>query len=226
MRAPLSVVIPTLNAADALPACLGTLIEGVDAGLVRELILSDGGSTDATPQIASEVGAQLITGPASRGGQLRRGAQAAAGEWLLFVHADSQVPPGWAALVQAHMTQTTADTPAYFKLRFDQRGFAPRWVAGWANLRARLFRLPYGDQGLLVSRAAYDAAGGYRDIALMEDVTLARALRPAPVALPGVITTSADKYQRDGWLKRGGRNLSLLLRYGLGADPDALARRY
>ena len=84
MRAPLSIVIPTLNAQTMLPETLASLMEGVEAGLVRELIISDGGSVDDTQTIATEVGAQWITGPASRGAQLARGGHAAKGEWLLF----------------------------------------------------------------------------------------------------------------------------------------------
>lgn len=223
MRAELSVVIPTLNAAGALPACLGSLIEGVEAGLVRELILSDGGSTDATCLMGEDVGARVVTGPASRGGQLRRGAEAASGTWLMFLHADSQLPEGWSHTVLQHMPD---GAPAHFRLRFDARGFAPAWVAGWANIRARMFKLPYGDQGLLIARADYDTVGGHRDIPLMEDVAIARVLRASLVGLPVTITTSADKYQRDGWLRRGSRNLSLLIRYLLGADPEALLRKY
>jgi rSAM/selenodomain-associated transferase 2 len=223
MRAQLSIVIPTLNAAEALPACLGALIEGVEAGLVRELIISDGGSDDATCAMAEEVGALVLTGPASRGGQLRRGCAAASGGWLLILHADTQMPPGWSALVANHFQ---AGAPAHFKLRFDTPGIAPGLVAGWANLRARLCKLPYGDQGLLISRTDYDAAGGYPDIPLMEDVALARALGRSLQMLPMALTTSAARYQRDGWLKRGTRNLALLIRYLLGADPEDLARRY
>lgn len=223
MRARLSVVIPTLNAGESLPDCLLRLMPGIEAALIRELILSDGGSTDATLQIADDAGAEIVTGPPSRGGQLRRGVAKATGEWLLILHADSLLPETWPALVEAQMER---HRPAHFRLRFDARGLAPALVAAWANTRARLFRLPYGDQGLLISRADYDAVGGFHDIPLMEDVAMARALSRRLDALPGAITTSAAKYQRDGWLTRGARNLSLLTRYLLGADPDQLARKY
>ncbi|QGX99189.1 glycosyltransferase [Roseovarius faecimaris] len=223
MRARLSVVIPTLNAGDSLPACLTRLMPGVEAALIRELILTDGGSTDTTLAIAEEAGAQLVTGPASRGGQLRRGVAQATGEWLLILHADSLLPDDWPALVEAQMAR---HRPAHFRLRFDARGLAPTLVATWANLRARSLRLPYGDQGLLISRADYDAVGGYRDIPLMEDVAMARALGRRLDVLPGRITTSAAKYRRDGWLRRGARNLTLLIRYLLGASPEQLARKY
>jgi len=223
MRAQLSVVIPTRDAAVALPACMAALFEGLRAGLIREVIVSDGGSDDATRAIAEAAGAVLVTGPPSRGGQLRRGAAAAGGDWLLFLHADTVLPEGWAGAVRAAMTEGGA---AAFRLGFDAGGVAPRLVAGWADLRTRLFGLPYGDQALLVSRRDYDAAGGYPDIPLMEDVALARALRRRINLLPLCVTTSAARYRRDGWLRRGARNLWLLARYLGGADPARLAARY
>jgi len=223
MRAKLSVVISTLNAETGLERSLPALAEGVSAGLLRELVISDGGSDDGTLAIADAAGAQVLEGAPSRGGQLARGAAAARGEWLLFLHADTVLAPGWAVAVAAHLP---SGRPGYFRLRFDDAGLAARIVAGWANLRARALGLPYGDQGLLISRAEYDAAGGFADIPLMEDVAMARALGRRLVALSGVAVTSAAKYRRDGWLQRGARNLSLLLRYLLGARPEDLAKRY
>lgn len=224
MRAKLSVVIPTLNAEDGLKRSLPALAEGLEAGVIRELVISDGGSCDATQSIADAAGAVVIEGAPSRGGQLRRGAEAAAGAWFLFIHADTVLPAGWARMVQGHIE--TRGGAAAFRLRFDARGFAPSFVALWANLRSRFFGLPYGDQGLLISRETYDAVGGFADIPLMEDVAMARALRGRIALLPAAATTSAERYQTQGWMRRGARNLVLLLRYFLGARPEDLARRY
>lgn len=223
MRAKLSVIMPTLDAARGLERSLPSLAAGLQAGLIRELILSDGGSSDETAKIAEAAGAVLVTGPASRGGQLRRGADAAQGEWLLFLHADSVLPPGWADVVIAQIVE---GSPAVFRLQFDADGIVPALVAGWANLRTRVFSLPYGDQGLLISRQDYQATGGFPDMPLMEDVAMARALKGRITLLPMALTTSAARYEREGWLRRGARNLSLLLRYLCGADPEQLVQRY
>lgn len=223
MRAPLSIIIPTLNAEAGLGATLEALMEGLSAGVICEVIVSDGGSGDQTLDIADEAGCNIVTGPASRGGQLQRGAEAARGEWLLFLHADTQLGTGWSNSVAAHLKSGKV---GYFRLGFDAGGFGARWVAGWANLRSALFGLPYGDQGLLVPRSAYRAVGGYPDMPLMEDVALARALRGRLVALPATATTSWERYEKAGWVRRGARNLLTLLRYFLGASPERLAESY
>lgn len=225
MRAALSVIIPTLNAEKQLPGCLAALMEGLEAGLVRELVISDGGSEDATLRIADEVGAILVQGEASRGGQLRRGALAAQGDWMLVLHADTVLDPGWSDCVQDHIA-FKPEKAAYFRLRFDARGIAPRLVAGWANIRARLFGLPYGDQGLLISRDLYGSIEGYPDQPLMEDVAIVRMLQGQLLEIPLSARTSAEKYVKEGWLRRGCRNLWTLLRYLAGADPHDLARSY
>ncbi len=222
MRAPISVIIPTLNAAEVLPACLAGLMEGLDAGLIRELLVSDGGSTDATGAIVQAWGGEIMTGPASRGGQLRRGCAAAQAEWLLVLHADTVLGPGWAKAVTDHLNSQSA---GWGRLAFDHGGFAGHLVAAWANLRSRM-GLPYGDQALILPRVLYDAVGGYPDQPLMEDVALARALKGHLVGLPVTAVTSAAKYQSQGWLRRGARNLSTLARYFLGASPEELAQHY
>lgn len=224
MPARISVIIPTLNAAEHLPRCLEALMEGLPAGLIRELIVSDGGSVDATAVIAEAAGALLITGAASRGGQLRRAIDHARGEWLLVIHADTVLSRGWAQAVSDHMDRQPG--PAYFALSFRSAGLRPALVAGWANLRARLFALPYGDQGLLMSLADYDRAGGYPDQPLMEDVALVRRLRKPLTLLPARAETSAERYIRTGWMRAGARNLWTLMRYFAGTDPQVLAEEY
>jgi rSAM/selenodomain-associated transferase 2 len=222
MRAPISVIVPTLNAQMSLGACLQGLMEGLEAGLIRELIVCDGGSDDATAEIAKDWGADVIVAPPSRGGQLQAGCAGAKGEWLLILHADTVLQPGWVSAVITHMQTPRA---GWFSLAFDARGIAPRLVAGWANLRSR-FGLPYGDQGMLISRVLYDRVGGYQDMPLMEDVAFARALKGHLARVDVVAVTNAAKYQNQGWMRRGWRNLWTLVQYLAGRDVQKLAQAY
>jgi len=224
MPAPISVIIPTLNSAPHLQSCLGALGEGIMDGLLTEVIFADGGSCDDTAQIAEDVGATFLSTPIGRGNQMAAAAQIARGEWLLFLHSDSVLGRDWQDAVIRHLT--TPEKAAYFKLRFDEATFPARTVASWANLRARWLGLPYGDQGLLISRRLYKRIGGFPDIPLMEDVAIAKKLRGKLSALPAFIETSAEKYRQDGWIKRSFKNFNVLSRYLTGADPTKLAAKY
>jgi hypothetical protein len=147
------------------------------------------------------------------------------GDWLLVLHADTQLAQGWARPVRTHISGTDAAV-GWFRFQFDTRGLPARLVAGWANLRSRFFGLPYGDQGLLIARDIYGAAGGFPDQPVMEDVALARALKGKMTQVDAVAITSAEKYRRQGWLRRGARNLWTLMRYVAGASPEDLAKAY
>lgn len=219
MRAPISIIIPTLNAEEALSGCLMALMEGLDAELICEVIVSDGGSADETCKIAEAWGAQVLKGVPSRGGQLRRACEEARGKWLMVLHADTLLAPGWSGAVRVHMLQ---DKAGWFRLRFDQGG---RLVSGWANIRSRL-GLPYGDQGLLISEELYRSVNGYPDIPLMEDVAMALSLRGRMRGMDAVAVTSARKFRQQGWIRRGARNLWTLARYFAGVAPERLARTY
>ena len=223
MRAPLSVVIPTKDAEADLPRCLGALWEGMQAGILRELIVVDGGSTDNTVRLADEAGARVLKVAPSRGGQLRTGGAEAKGDWLLFLHADSVLQPGW---TDAVIPMIKAGQAGYFRLEFDAPGLPARTVAGWANFRSRVFGLPYGDQGLLVTRRAYRDAGEFPDIPLMEDVAIVRKLRGQLAPIKASVVTSAKRYQSQGWLRRSARNFWTLIRFFCGVSPETLARQY
>jgi rSAM/selenodomain-associated transferase 2 len=216
----LSVVIPALNAAASLPLCLRAL--GPGRGMIREIIVVDGGSTDGTPSKAD--GAKLLSAPASRGGQLRAGIAAATGEFLLLLHADTVLSPDWPAGVCAAMRR--ADCAHHFRFRLDSPVRAARLLEFVVALRCRYFRLPYGDQGLLISRALLDSVGGMPDLPLMEDVALVRRLKRRLRPLPAVALTSARRYERDGWLRRPLRNLFCLGLYYCGVPPARIKRLY
>jgi rSAM/selenodomain-associated transferase 2 len=223
----LSIILPTLNAQTHLGASLAALMEGVWAGLVREVIITDGGSSDATLVIADDAGCTIVEGPKGRGAQLILGAQQARGAWLLFLHADTVLAPGWVGAVRAFIAKHGDKRAGYFRFQADQDTAAGRHLAFWVQARCATFALPYGDQGLLLSRALYDAVGGFRPLPLMEDVDLVRRLgrgRLSALAHPAV--TSVARHVREGYLKRSAKNLLLLSQFLAGADPHTLARRY
>lgn len=224
MPAPLTVLIPTFNAATRLGPTLAGLYEGVQAGLIAELIFADGGSTDDTDRVAEEIGATFVTSTLGRGIQLAKGARACNSRWMMVVHADTVLSNDWPTHVRRHMA--SSQNAAHFRLAFDAKSPAAKRTAAWANLRSRLFQLPYGDQGLLIPMALYHTVGGFADVPLMEDVALVRKLRGRLNELPITATTSAAKYESEGYLNRGTKNLITLSKYFLGVSPETLAKRY
>jgi len=227
----ISVVIPTLNAAPTLVHTLASLVPALVHGVVQDAIVADGGSTDDTCAIADAAGTHLVQAPRGRGTQLDAGAALARGDWLLFLHADTVMEPGWAEEAEAFMERVESGrrppAAAYFRFALDDDGFMPRLVEGLVSLRCLLFALPYGDQGLLIPRALYNRLGGFRPLPLMEDVDLVRRLkRRELVGLKSRAVTSAQRYQKEGYLVRGFRNLGLMVLYYLRVPPRLLARLY
>ncbi|WP_084417914.1 TIGR04283 family arsenosugar biosynthesis glycosyltransferase [Henriciella litoralis] len=226
MPAPISLIIPTLNAAASLPVCLESVMPGLEAGLVREALIVDGGSTDATADMAEAAGARFISADKGRAAQLIEGANQARGDWLFFLHADTVLSRDWAERVIDHIRNAPSKA-AVFTLAYRSDHPMAKRVAARANRRARWLALPYGDQGLLISRALYDEIGGYDAVPLMEDVRIVQAIgRKRLTILSAEARTSAAKYERDGWRKRSWHNAWLITRYLMGASPDKLARQY
>ena len=221
----LSIVIPTLNAEASLPAVLASLAGLGDAA---ELLVVDGGSGDATRAIALAAGARLVDAPRGRGGQLGAGAAAARAAWLLFLHADTRLDQAAIAAVRSHIADhRNAMRAGYFRFALDDASRAARRLERMVAWRCRMFALPYGDQGLLVSRALYDAVGGYAAVPLMEDVDLVRRIgRARLVALDAAAMTGAEKFRRAGYLRRSARNLWILALWFAGVPPRVLARFY
>ena len=221
----LSVIIPTLNAEATLPACLDALQPGLLFGLLKEVVVVDGGSSDQTLLIANAAGCRTISAKKGRGSQLKTGAHNAKAEWMLFLHADTLLEPSWTeAVIPLFQSPNKA---AAFTLAYDSDASGARWLEKRAALRNRLLAMPYGDQGLLIHRSLYDEVGGFEDVPLMEDVGIVRRIgRKRLTILKERAVTSGDKYLRDGWRKRAWRNAFLLLRYYLGAKPEDLAKSY
>jgi rSAM/selenodomain-associated transferase 2 len=227
----ISVVIPTLNAEPKLAHTLAALVPAVVEGIVQEAIVVDGGSSDETRAIAEAAGTHLIEAPRGRGSQLDAGARAARGDWLLFLHADTVLDPGWAEEAQGFIKRVQTgrrdEAAAAFRFALDDDGAMPRFIERLVAWRCRVFGLPYGDQGLLISRRLYRRLGGFRPLPLMEDVDLVRRLkRRELVMLQSRAVTSGERYRREGYLARSLRNLGCTLLYYLRVPPRVLARIY
>ena len=223
MRAPISIVIPTLNSQNTVRKTLASLFEGIEAGIVRELIVVDGGSTDETREIVEECGGKFISSAASRGYQLKKGVNLAKGDFIFALHSDSVLEPGWSEIVKKYFNK---DAGYYCKLSFDIIHPLASMTSTWANARSLIFNLPYGDQGLLIPRKLLMENGSYSPIPIMEDVELALRFKGKLFCMPVVITTSSRKYRKNGWLRQGSKNIVRLLRFLLGADPNNLSDDY
>ena len=232
----LAVIIPTLNAGESLSGLLGQLRgRGVDTAL--PIIIADGGSTDDTLAIALRAGAVIAAGAKGRGVQLSRGADWAArttgAEWYLFLHADCVLDKDWALTVTKHMHEHP-DKAGYFRFRAQingviSRGWKPRLMAFCVRFRELTFGGPYGDQGLLISRAQYERLGGYDAVPLFEDVMMIDKIKKDEGGLrrlPANIYTDVSAYARDGYLSRSMRNLRLLRGLRRGQDIPSLMQAY
>lgn len=216
---PISVIIPTLNNEEGLAKLLARL-QGLPG---MEIIVVAGGSADQTVACAGRYGARVIATPPGRGRQLQRGADAAAGEVLLFLHADTLLPSDFADHIHRILAlpQTVAGA---FLLKIAAPGPGYRVIEWGANLRSRLLSMPYGDQAIFVRRQTLQRAGGVPDLPILEDVALIRRLkrlgriRIAPVT----VVTSARRWQRLGLLRTTLVNQLVLLGALCGLSPQTL----
>ncbi|HEX4637715.1 MAG TPA: glycosyltransferase [Rhizomicrobium sp.] len=174
----ISVVIPTANSERLLPRCFDSLIPAAVRGMVREVIVSDAGSSDATLAIADAAGAHVVRARKGRGAQLVDGASAAKSDWLLFLHPETALETGWDTEAESFIGQAELERPraAVFRFALDDFGGEARRAEAKAALRTMLFALPYGDQGLLIPKRLYLKLGGYRALNDMEDADLVRRI--------------------------------------------------
>ncbi len=208
-----------------MPGLLGQLRA---CSIVRDIIIVDGGSSDETVAMAGGAGAQVVAAPRGRGIQLAAGAGAASGDWLLFLHADCRLAPGWKAAVAAFLAAPGASSRAgYFDFALDDGVPAARRLERLVAWRCRVLALPYGDQGLLIARSLYGAVGGFAPLPLMEDVDLVRRLGRRRLGRIGATCISSPRrFRREGYWCRALRNLVCLSLYLAGVSPDRIVRLY
>jgi rSAM/selenodomain-associated transferase 2 len=221
----ISIVIPTLNEIEALPRLLATLAGEEEP---HEVLVVDGGSGDGTPEVAGRAGAVVLSASRGRGRQIATGAAAACGDILLFLHADSRFPRGGLAALRRGLDASPEAIGGNFRLLFDGDDRFSRWLEGfYGAIRRRGFY--YGDSGIFIRRRVFEALGGVRPIALMEDYDLTRRMelsgRTLCIADPPLVTSSRRFRGRHpaaifwGWVK-------IHLLYYLGISPERLARLY
>jgi len=215
-----SVIVPVFDDSDAARA----LLAGIRPDARLEVVLADGGVDPRLDRLAAErADTTVVRSTRGRGRQMNTGAARARAPWLLFVHADSRMPPGWLG----HFAALPSDVVGgWFRFALDDGAWQARLIERGVAWRVRLLKLPYGDQGFFVRRDAFDRLGGYRELPLMEDVDFVRRLRRMGrcVEIPLALPTSARRWRREGWWRRTAGNAALITLYLAGVSPSTLAR--
>jgi rSAM/selenodomain-associated transferase 2 len=222
----LSIIIPVVNEDTVLEDCVRCLAEMRSAG--AEVVIVDGGSTDKTREIAARSADRMMVAPRGRASQMNAGAQAARGDMLLFLHADTLLPEN-AVLTITDALERTGRAWGFFRARIVPRTLILSIVSMTMNMRSRLTHIATGDQAMFIRRSTFDAIGGFPDIPLMEDIALSKTLKRAgnrPVCLKAQARTSARRWQKRGVFRTIVLMWRLRLKYYLGADPADLARQY
>jgi rSAM/selenodomain-associated transferase 2 len=220
----ISIVIPTLNEAANLPQTLAAI---GPPNPDREIIIADGGSTDATREIAQMAGAIVIAANPGRATQQNHGAAQATGEIYLFLHADTRLPNNWAEFV----TQTLANPQTIagaFELAIDSPRWPLRLIEWGVKVRSRHFQLPYGDQAIFLRAKTFHQLGGFPDLPIMEDFQLVKQLQPLGqiTLVPAAVKTSSRRWDRRGLVQTTLLNQVMILGFYLGVDPDRLQAWY
>ncbi len=221
----ISIIIPVLNEAERLEYA----IERAWAAGAAEVIVSDGGSSDDSKEVAKNCRCQLVEGPPGRAIQQNRAAAVAEGDVLLFLHADTWLAEGTAAQIEAALaTSVSKVVGGAFRQNIEARGLCFRLLEFGNALRVRVLRLPYGDQGIFVRREIFESLGGFPEIPLMEDLRFMRKLRRKHriALLEGPLHVSARRWQKHGVLRQTLRNWGILTAEKLGVSPDRLSRHY
>jgi rSAM/selenodomain-associated transferase 2 len=221
----LSIIMPVLDEAEGIESALTVLAPFRARG--AEVIVVDGGSRDRTVELARPLADRVIAAPRGRGAQMNAGAAASGGDLLLFLHADTSLPPDADGLI-LHGLRDTVWQWGRFDVEIEGRSLLLKMVAGFMNWRSLITGIATGDQAMFATRAAFAAAGGFPDIALMEDVALSKRLKHVsrPLCLTAKVAVSGRRFEERGVLRMVLLMWRLRLAYFLGAEPSVLARRY
>jgi rSAM/selenodomain-associated transferase 2/rSAM/selenodomain-associated transferase 1 len=219
----ISVIIPTLNEAQAIE----TTISKLKKYRRTEIIIVDGGSQDRTVEIARSMGVRVLKSAVSKATQMNTGAAEATGNVLLFLHADTRLPENFENCVLAALARDEICAGA-FSLGIDSDAGGLRFIERVANWRSRFFQMPYGDQALFVSRNLFHEIGGYPEYPIMEDFELVRRLKRKGkiVILPESVQTSPRRWLNYGILKTWMLNQIIIIAYYLGISPQRLSQWY
>lgn len=221
----ISIIIPALNEAEGIVDTLAALAPLRARG--HQVIVADGGSTDATADLARPLADAVVDAPRGRAPQQNAGAAAADGDVLLFLHADTRLPADADRLVLDGLAASGAGW-GRFDVRLTGRAPLLRVVERMISLRSRVTGIATGDQALFIRREWWERAGGYPPIPLMEDVALSTTLRRRgrPLCLRAAVTTSSRRWEQRGIVRTILLMWRLRMEYALGADPERLAARY
>lgn len=219
----ISVIIPVLNEAERL----AIVLENIRAKAELETIVVDGGSQDATVDVAKSFGVKVIPTLPGRAQQMNQGAISASGNILLFLHGDTLLPPDFAVLVRQTLAKPGVVAGA-FELGIDAQGWQLRLVEWLVKWRSRLLQLPYGDQAIFLKSSTFQAMGGFPELPIMEDFELIRRLqRVGKIAIaPASVITSGRRWQKLGVVRTTLINQGVILAYFLGVSPTTIVRWY
>jgi rSAM/selenodomain-associated transferase 2 len=225
MEASISVIIPTLNEEQRLPKLMELLALEVPR---PEVIVVDGGSLDHTRDKAEIWADQVLTTAAGRGYQLNQGAKVARGEILWFLHADSEPPKRAVAQILEILHNRPELLGGAFRLKFDRSSLGMRAIAFGANVRSRLFSMPWGDQGLFVRKSVFMELGGFPDWPIMEDFAFQKLLakRGKTVLLKDSLITSARRYEKFGKMRAMAMNFNTLWWYYRGKSAEEIQKKF
>jgi rSAM/selenodomain-associated transferase 2 len=228
----ISIIIPVLNEASTINKTLASLKKASNI----EIIVVDGGSEDETVAIAQSCGIKVLSSPPGRATQMNRGAAAATGDILLFLHGDTRLPNNFDTMVRqalsgfpgTHLGTSQNTIAGAFELNIDSDMPSLRLIEKMVNLRSRYLQMPYGDQAIFLKASVFHEIGGFPDLPIMEDFEFVRRLQPLGKIqiVPAPVLTSGRRWQKLGILKTTLINQLIIIGYFLGIPPDQLARWY